>query len=115
MVFEKSPKFIIERNNLVTVLEHLGKEFIISFDLLLHKIYAANYMSILHLTNGANCCFYGTRTPAVWLLNDGFTVVSAINGIGNNYNHIRPSVKPGTWVHFEISQTKIDNKVTTSS
>ena len=68
-------------------------------------------MSILHFTTGGNCCNYGERTPGVWLLGNGFTIASAINGKGNTTKQINPPEKPGTWVHFEISQRKRDNKV----
>ena len=111
VVFNNPQEFDIKNNNLVTELDVLGQEYILSFDLLLSSVNSDTYQNILHLTLGGDNGVYVDRTPGVWLYKDqGFLIDSAINGIKNKGKYIYPPIQADEWIHFEISQQLIDNK-----
>ena len=110
-VYNNPQEFEIKNNNLVTELDVLGQEYILSFDLLLASVDFDTYQNIIHLTLGGDNSVYGDRTPGVWLYKDeGFMINSAINGIKNKGKYIYPPIQADKWIHFEISQKLIDNK-----
>ena len=95
----------------MTELAFLGKEYILSFDLLLNTVELSGYQSILHLTIGGDHAMYGDRTPGVWLNSNWFHIASAINGNSNKYKDISPQLQAGNWMQFEISQTLMNSTV----
>ena len=109
-VFQKLSEFPPYKNQQVSTLEFLGKQYIVSFDFLFFRL-GNNYQSILHLTIGSDNSVYGDRTPAVWLINNGFHIASAISGNSNNYKNIHPPLAAKRWMRFEISQIWKNNKV----
>ena len=109
-VFNREPEFVIQRNNLVTTLDFLGKQYILSFQLLLTKLDSGSN-NILHFTNDGDCCANGERTPAVWVYNDKIQIASAIRNYNYYYKNINLPLQTGKWIKFEISQTLKNNKV----
>ena len=67
-VCNRQSEFIIQRNNLVTKLDFLGKEYKLSFHIFITKL-DSGVMNILHLTIGGDSSKYGDRTPLVSLYN----------------------------------------------
>ena len=110
-IFNTDSEFIIARNQQLTELEYLGKEYRITFELFITQ-YGSGYQSVLHLTTGGDDSAYGDRTPGVWLYNDNVVhVASAINGQANMYKNLLPMIEPGKWIHFEITQTLMGTQV----
>ena len=101
---------VIERNNLITVLPHIEKEFKISFAILISK-YGADWQSVIHFTEDGNFGIYGDRIPGLWFSHDKkLHVGSALNG---NYNYVyahHTVLQVEKWINLEISQTLINNK-----
>jgi len=103
----------IEKSKLVTTLPSIGKEYRISFDLLVAKHTSGNvwWRNVIHFTTGGNDGTYGFRTPGVWIFKTNkLHVSSALNGNHNAYFDFPKQVEEGKWIKMQISQTLIDNK-----
>ena len=101
------------KNQLITELPYIGKQYNISFDLLITKFDTTEYQSVLRLTLGGNINAYGDRAPAVWVHKDKYLhVTSSINGNKNLWYNVQnvPLVE-NKWYKIEISQTLMDGKV----
>ena len=113
VVFQKEGQFPIAKNNQLGVLQHIGPQFVISFELLFNSIEPPPPwgFSILHFTDKNHCCANGERIPALWYFvnPDRFYVSSSISGDGDNALNIDFKVKTNTWYHMEISQLLKDN------
>jgi len=103
----------IEKSKLVTTLPSIGKEYRISFDLLVAKHTSGNvwWRNVIHLTTGGNDGTYGFRTPGVWIFKTNkLHVSSALNGNHNSYFDFPKQVKEFQVNTLHISQNFIDNK-----
>ena len=70
----------IRINNLVTTLLFIGKEYKISFDLLVSKFQVSGYYrSIIHFTTGINHGKHGDRTPGIWIISNKLHSASPLN------------------------------------
>ena len=100
----------LKRNNLITVLPCIGKEYKISFDVFISK-FIANWQSIIHFTVGEDNAKYGDRTPGVWISNQKtFYICSALNG-NKDYCFKSTNVQQlGKWINVEISQTFVKDQ-----
>ena len=65
--------------------------------------FVIGWTNILHLTTGVNSG-WGSRIPALFMLNNKFTIANAIDGNGNWY-FWSPVLQINEWVHFRITQT----------
>ena len=98
---------VVTKNNLLTVLPYIGREFKISFDFLISN-YGAGWKSIIHFTTDGNWEKYGDRAPGIWIGPDkDLYICSAINGNTNVCHHVKTTQQ---WMSVEISQTLINNK-----
>ena len=111
VAFSKLPEFAIQKNQQLTELDYLGREYILSFDLQLSTVAGSTWQNILHLTLGGDNSVYGDRTPALWLKDSKLYVASAISGNKDKNKFINPPLQAGAWMHVEISQTLRSNKV----
>ena len=121
LVFEPEER-IISKNTLVTTIPVLGKEWRVTFEVMMsikydlnHMLYhqvkpahytEAQYQNVLHLTIGGSHEQNGDRTPAVWIHPDkGVLFSSAVNG-KSDYGFFCPKHLPqaGIWTLYEVSQ-----------
>ena len=92
-------------------LPFIGKQFSVTFDLLINKISGEAFQSVLHLTMGHDIGRMGDRIPAIWVTNNKeLVVVSAISGYWDYYKMI-PGMVEKKWMKLEISQKPINGKV----
>eukprot|EP00091_Calanus_sinicus_P006155 TRINITY_DN1675_c0_g1_i25.p1 TRINITY_DN1675_c0_g1~~TRINITY_DN1675_c0_g1_i25.p1 ORF type:complete len:198 (-),score=31.25 TRINITY_DN1675_c0_g1_i25:58-651(-) len=110
--FVKAKPFALTKNNLVTELPFLGKEYQLTFELKVTKFGAVDTRSVIHLSaTGADCCNVGDRVPAVWITKDKkFHIAATVNGIGNYYQDVPTVLEENKWILVEISQTLVDGK-----
>ena len=93
-------------------LPFIGKQFSITFDLLINKISGEAFQSVLHLTMGHDIGRMGDRIPAIWVTNNKeLVVVSAISGNMNYYHRFIPGMVENKWMKVEISQKPFLGKV----
>ena len=93
-------------------LPFIGKQFSITFDLLINKISGEAFQSVLHLTMGHDIGRMGDRIPAIWVTNNKeLVVVSAISGNMNYYHRFIPGMVEKKWMKVEISQKPFLGKV----
>ena len=111
----------IGRDNLVTTLPYLGKEYKISLDVFLNKLPAKiirgnnngnDNRAFALFTVGEPNMKYGSRIPLVCHNGDGLMIVTPIDGMilrgPIGYKH--PLVA-GKWYSVEISQSLVNKKV----
>ena len=111
-IFKRNWPFDLKKNNLVTELPYIGKEYKISFDLFVTKFGAEDYQSVIHFTTSGNAEKYGDRTPGVWMCKTKkLHISSALNGNVNNFYDDPTVQEEQKWINVEISQTLMDNKV----
>jgi len=113
VVFQKLEESIILRGNMLGDLSSLGKQYNISFQLIIAAPTVEEYQSIIHFTVGADNQNFGDRTPALWLTKGTSLIVgSTIDGV-QDYNLETPSLSLGlhTWHNIEISQLLIGSHV----
>ena len=93
------------------LLDYIGKEYKISFEVFVTKFGADAYHSVIHFTLGGDASQYGDRTPAVWIGNTKtMHIASAISGNLNAYWNF-PGIQEQKWTKVEISQKLVDGKV----
>ena len=106
----------IAKNNQITELAYIGKEYSVSFEVFINKYGTGTpiWTSILHLSTGGNNDVLGNRNPAIHFKNDEnppqFHIVAAVNGEKNFWGNF-PSAEEKKWQKIEISQTLVDGKV----
>ena len=111
IVFQKREEFTIVRNYKLGDLLVLGKEYIISFQLLLTADISSDYGSIIHFTTGGNVGKYGDRTPALFVHDKTkLHLASAIDG-NSNYYFDTPALSLNAWHSIEISQAFTGSQV----
>ena len=98
----------------MTTLHFLGKEHYVAFEMMITKHTPGKWRNVLHLTTGNDAGHYGSRTPAVFLFEDGRLHTSS--AIGGNPNHIwfdslNTSRKPGVWIKLEFEQVCLFGQV----
>merc|ERR1712106_170880 len=107
--FKKNTEFAIARDQKIVELLSMGKQFIVTFELLLTNVATSGWTSVIHFTIGGNAGNYGDRTPAVFISN-GKTVhmTMAINGNPNYWTNIDElTLTTNKWYKFELSQLLI--------
>ena len=110
--FSQSWPYDLKKNNQITVLPFLGKEYRLLFELKVTKFGTEAHQSVIHLTLGGNAEKYGDRTPGVWITNTKlFGIASAISGNLNSYQDLPTVLEENKWIRVEISQTLMDEKV----
>ena len=109
----QGPELILKRNQLITVVPYLGREYTITFELFINSYQYHNWSNILHFTRSGNLGNYGDRNPAVWIAkNKTMHVFSSIDG-NPNYNKDQQNIfiPLKTWFPVKISQVFKDKKV----
>ena len=96
----------IMRNNLVTTLETLEKEFKITFEFMATS--AGCNGNIIHFTTGGNSRVVGCRIPSVYYAGSNIRVYFAVNG-NLNYEQKMPVPMLNQWHSVEILQEKKEN------
>ena len=110
VVFRKSGEFTIRRNYKLGELLVLGKEYVITFQLLLTAP-SNDWETIIHFTIGGNRDKYGDRTPFLCVHHQTkLHLASAIDGNSNTYFN-SPHLSLNTWHSIEISQSFIGSEV----
>ena len=100
---------VLKKNNLLTVLPYIGREFKISFDILVSK-FGPGWQSVIHFTTDGNHGIYGYRIPGLWVFQDKtLSIRSALNGNEHVYTH-QPVLEVEKWINVEISQILFENK-----
>ena len=112
ILYRKLNEFTIQKNNLLTTLSLLGKQYSVSFQVFQSNWVSGNARSVIHLTLGGNgwpSGVYGDRTPAVWLYPNGkFHIASAVGG-NRNYVYNSASYQAKLWITVRISQLLSDS------
>eukprot|EP00091_Calanus_sinicus_P008435 TRINITY_DN2051_c0_g1_i1.p1 TRINITY_DN2051_c0_g1~~TRINITY_DN2051_c0_g1_i1.p1 ORF type:complete len:215 (-),score=45.38 TRINITY_DN2051_c0_g1_i1:104-724(-) len=114
--FVEAKPFTLTKNNLVTELPFLGKEYQVTFELKVSKFPGTDnvqrFQNVIHLSaTGVNCCNVGDRVPAVWISKEkGLAFAALVNGIAN-YWKVLPTVHAeNKWILIDISQKLVDGK-----
>ena len=74
----------ISYKRLIQTIPILPKEFHISFDFMATK-WIGGWTNLFHMTQGSNCCRFGSRIPGIFPLNKKLAISFAINNYGNAY------------------------------
>ena len=103
------------KNNLIAELPYLGKEYKISFELLITEFPSSsssdNYFSVIHVGLGGDAGKYGDRTPALWLNKAKFLhITSSISGNLNHYYNTQVDLDKDKWIKIELAQTLTGGK-----
>ena len=103
---------VLKKNNLITVLTDIGREFNISFDLLVSTFtqHKQEWRSVIHFTIDGKGGKYGYRTPGIFFFNWRLEIYSAVNGNPNYAYKHKTKLEVEKWMTLEISQTLIDYK-----
>nr|XP_047124207.1 uncharacterized protein LOC101240290 [Hydra vulgaris] len=97
------------KDNLVTTLSTLFKEYTVSFEVKLTAIQGGP-LSVFHLTTNGDYGIYGYRTPAMWVQNPGvFYICSAVNS-NFDYCQVTKVIEPNNWNSIKISQELFEGK-----
>ncbi|XP_047145928.1 uncharacterized protein LOC105846167 isoform X2 [Hydra vulgaris] len=100
---------ILIKDNLITSIPLLEKEYSVSFKLK-PKTFSQNWKSVIHLTTGKDIEEYGSRTPAIFVDDNGqgiLQITSAINGNKNYCIYTKP-LPLNEWSSIKISQTQLN-------
>jgi len=103
--YRKDGVITLKKGSLLTILPYIGKQFSVSFDLLITKMGSYAWQNVLHLTVGPNGdAVYGSRVPLVavtpaWSLH----VTSAISGNWNGGGDAK-GLEQGRWIKVDILQ-----------
>jgi len=111
IVFQKREEFTLRRNHKLGDLLVLGKEYIITFELLLIAAFSSYYGNIIHFTIGGDGQQYGDRTPVLFVHDETrLHLASAIDG-DTNYHFNTPALSLNTWHSIEISQVLTGSQI----
>ena len=103
-VWEEKKHIEIIKGNIYTTLPHLGKDYLVSFDVKATS-FIGSWQSIVHFTTGGNMKKYGSRTPAIFFNSKRkLHITSAINGNKNYYWNDPVQRKENEWINIQISQ-----------
>ena len=98
----------IKRNQLLTTIPLLAKEWRLSLELKADN-FGSSFKQVLHMSIGGKgvgkFAKYGDRTPAIWTHpSRGFQISSAVRGKHSFGKYIKKLPSPGEWVKIEIGQ-----------
>ena len=98
----------IKRNQLLTTIPLLAKEWRLSLELKADN-FGSSFKQVLHMSIGGKgvgkFAKYGDRTPAIWTHpSRGFQISSAVRGKHSFGKYIKKLPAPGEWVKIEIGQ-----------
>ena len=98
----------IKRNQLLTTIPLLAKEWRLSLELKVDN-FGSSFKQVLHMSIGGKgvgkFAKYGDRTPAIWTHpSRGFQISSAVRGKHSFGKYIKKLPAPGEWVKIEIGQ-----------
>ena len=101
----QGPELLLKKNQLITVVPYIGREYFISFELYLNSYQPHNWASVIHFTRSGNYGNYGDRNPAIWITKKKrIHLVSSIAG-NHHYHKNIPVVFPlKTWFPVTIRQ-----------
>ena len=105
----------VKKNQQISELPSIGKEYDISFELLITNFGTDAFQNVIHFTLGENAAKYGDRNPAVWVTKQNKLCISS--AISGNKNYFGPALEiptvleTGKWIKIQISQTLVDGKV----
>ena len=101
----------MKKNNQITELPFLGKEYNLSFKLKINQFGADAHQSVNHLTLGVNA-EKEDMLKVVWIANTKlFYIASAMSGNLNSNQNLPTVLEENKWIRVEISQTLVDGKV----
>merc|ERR1712042_18359 len=115
----QGPELVLKKDQLITVVPYMGKEYEVSFELYLNSYPTADWTSVLHFTRSGNAHSYGDRCPGVWLSGHAnhyrlLHVAAAVDGITNMWIDTKKIYPLKTWIKIKISQALMyDNFVYT--
>ena len=107
-MFSLPEETFLERNNIITKLTRLSKEYSVSFDVK-PTAYSNGYHSLLHVSNGTKGV--GVRSPGVWFnkkpsANENSIVIcTPVNGKTNYFTTER--FPTNEWIGVKFEQTKV--------
>ena len=110
-VFSLKEEHLIGRNQLLTTIPLLKKEWRVSF--LFKADEFEGLAQVLHLTTGGkgsgSGAKYGDRTPAIWTHpTKGFLISSAVGGKSNS-KYVKALPSTGEWIVIKVSQEMVAN------
>ena len=110
-VFSLKEEHLIGRNQLLTTIPLLKKEWRVSF--LFKADEFEGLAQVLHLTTGGkgsgSGAEYGDRTPAIWTHpTKGFLISSAVGGKSNS-KYVKALPSTGEWIVIKVSQEMVAN------
>ena len=116
VIFQQNWPLVVKKDNMIVELPYMGKEYSLSFDLLINK-FGPYYQSIIHISLGEDIKNYGDRNPGVWTSpQKKLSIISSISG-DPSHNGVPEGFEPeggltlGNWTNVDISQTLVDGKV----
>ena len=104
----------IQRNQLLTTIPILKKEWKLSFEFKANSF--KGLTQIFHMTSGGkgagSGAKYGDRTPAIWAHSSkGLLISSAVGGKFSYSKFFKPLPAPGEWVKVEVGQEIVGSDV----
>ena len=109
-VFEHPTEFTLIKNNLLTTLPVLPREWMVDFMFKPTNVTMKGLKSILHLTDkDRNSLTYGGRIPSVWLSTASFHLEYARNNTATK-THTMPGPPVGKWTQITIIQEDFSGK-----
>ena len=104
----------IQRNQLLTTIPILKKEWKLSFEFKANSF--KGLTQIFHMTSGGkgagSGAKYGDRTPAIWAhASKGLLISSAVGGKFSYSKFFKPLPAPGEWVKVEVGQEIVGSDV----
>merc|ERR1712142_1272513 len=108
----QGPELVPKKDQLITVVPYMGKEYEVSFELYLNSYPTADWTSVLHFTRSGNAHSYGDRCPGVWLSGHAnhyrlLHVASAVDGVTNMWIDTQKIYPLKTWIKIRISQALV--------
>ena len=107
----KPDELCLKKNQLITVLPFIGREYTLTFELYLYSYQALEWYNVLHFTRSGNNNTYGDRNPAIMVSGSGhaynphkIVVFSSVNGNANLHVYPEKKYPLKTWIPFKISQ-----------
>ena len=106
----------IKRNQLLTTIPLLTKEWRVSFEFKATS-YGSGLLQVLHMTTGGKgvgrSAKYGDRTPAIWTHpTRGFLIASAVGGKPSYAKYIKGLPPTGEWIRIQVGEELEDSNMT---
>ena len=111
--FARQENIDLKKNNILTTLPLVGKEYLVSFELLVNKHTSEDWRNVIRLRqHGTAFMVYGYRIPGVWLTkNNKLHIISAVNGQADYIYNDNTPLKEGKWTQIVSMQFKRGGKV----